>query len=131
MMLAIFFINFLCIPSYQLCYRSVYTTNTRMFLLSPKIAFQLKWCHTVNIHGCAGRNISVDMHMEHLNCECKNALSALGSNMADYSVKRVGRCIGEVVSILYHFDQANAITYQSGYHPHRSLSEDINQLLTL
>ena len=101
-----------------------------MFLLSPKMAFQLKWCHTVNTHDCAGKNISVDMHMEHLNHECKNALSTLGSNMTDYSVKRVGRCIGEVVSILYHFDQANAIPYQSGYHPHCSLSEDIKQLLT-
>ena len=76
-------------------------------------------------------DIHVHVHMEHLNRECKNALSALGSNMTDHPVKHVGKCIGKVVSILHHIDQANAILYQSGCNPHHYLSEDIKKIIQL
>ena len=35
------------------------------FLLSPRMAMQLTWNRTVNMHGFIGRNISSDLHMEH------------------------------------------------------------------
>ena len=43
--------------------------------------------------------------MEHLNREAKNQISGLGSNITDESVERVGKSLGEVVSILRQFDQ--------------------------
>ena len=127
-MLAIFLINFCA--SHRTNYATeVFTLVTReMFLLSPRMAFQLKWRHTINTHGRVGRNIPIDIHMEHLNRECKNALSALESNM---TAKHVGKYIGKVVSILHRFDQANAIPYQSRYPPHHSLSEDIKKIVQL
>lgn len=50
------------------------------YLLSPRMAMQLKWSWTINIHGRPGKNISADSHMEHLNLECKQAISGLGAN---------------------------------------------------
>ena len=37
------------------------------FLFSPRMAMQLVWNRTVNVHGRTGRNVSCDLHMEYLN----------------------------------------------------------------
>lgn len=89
------------------------------FLYSPRLAMQLKWSRTVNTHGRAGKNIPCDLHMEHLNRECKNGLRGLGSNITDMSVKRVGKCIGKTMAMLTGFDQVNGIPKESDYHTHR------------
>ena len=63
------------------------------FTLSPRMAAQLKWNRTVNIHGRPGKNVSSDLHMEHLNRECKNAISSMGANITGKSIQKVGRAI--------------------------------------
>lgn len=50
---------------------------------------QLKWSRMVNVHGRPGKNIAADLHMEHLNRECKSSLSGLGANITDHSVLNV------------------------------------------
>ena len=40
------------------------------YLLSPRMAMQLKWSRTINVHGRSGKNSPADLHMEHLNREC-------------------------------------------------------------
>ena len=43
--------------------------------------FQTKWNEGfANVHGLPGRNIPLDLHMEHLNCLAKGAMKNLGSN---------------------------------------------------
>jgi len=79
------------------------------FIFSPQMALQLKWNWTANTHGRPGKNIPGDLHLEDLNRECKNALSGLGSNITDKSVKQVGRCIGKTIDTLQAFDKANGI----------------------
>jgi len=37
------------------------------YLFSPHMAMQLKWNRTVNTQGLPGRNVSCNLHMEHLN----------------------------------------------------------------
>lgn len=37
------------------------------YLFLPRMAAQLAWSRTVNIHGRPGKNISCDLHLEHLN----------------------------------------------------------------
>ena len=44
------------------------------FLLSLRVAMQLLWNCTVNVHGHAGRKVRCDLCMEHLNREAKMAL---------------------------------------------------------
>ena len=67
----------------------------------------------MNTHDHAGRNIPCDLHMEHLNRECKFALSGLGANITEHAVQRVGRCI---IPIFQNFDQENGVPPQSHYH---------------
>ena len=49
-------------------------------VLSARKTAELKWCRTVNTHGRAGKNIPIDLHMEHLNCQLKDMIRNLGSN---------------------------------------------------
>ena len=66
------------------------------FLLSPRMAMQLLWNCTINVHGYRGRNVPCDLHMEHLNLEAKNSITGLGSNITDESVIRFG-CISVIL----------------------------------
>ena len=99
------------------------------FVLSPRMSHQLKWSRTVNTHGRIGKNILCDLHMEHLNRECKASLSGLDSNITDASVERVGRSIGRLIPIMQQFDTANGIPSQCNRHSNRSRKGDIEKIL--
>ena len=99
------------------------------YLFSPRMAQQLMWSRTVNIHGQAGKNISCDIHMEQLNRLCKSSLGCLGSNITDQAVDRIGKCIGELVKVNANFDANNKVPLTSGKHSVRSAKKDIEKLL--
>ena len=44
------------------------------YTLSPRQSQQLLWSRSVNMHGQQGRNVACDLHMEHLNRVCKEAI---------------------------------------------------------
>lgn len=103
MSLGIFYINFkdatregdgerlfLCskylFPLFRVTNRRNYTCevfsmlHSYFFTLSQRQAHQLMWSRFVNVHGKIGRNVACDLHMEHLNCVCKEAVKAVGAN---------------------------------------------------
>jgi L1 cell adhesion molecule like protein len=98
------------------------------FVLSPRMALQLKWSRTVNTHGRPGKNIPMDLHMEHLNREVKTALHGLGSNVTDNAIQRIGKCVQMTVSVLKNFDEVNRVPTQSGHHTRRSSQADIAKI---
>ncbi len=55
------------------------TMLTQYFvILPPNLAEQLKWSRFVNVHGFPGRNISADLHMEHMNRTVKTIVTGFG-----------------------------------------------------
>ena len=54
-------------------------------LLSCRKTAELKWCRTINTHGCPSKNIPVDLHMEHLNRRLKGMMWNLGLNITPES----------------------------------------------
>ena len=72
------------------------------------------------MHGLPGRNISCDLHNEHLNRECKNSISGLGSNITDKAIECIGRSLCSTVRILEVFDKNTGVPIQSGRHTVRS-----------
>lgn len=98
------------------------------FIFSPRMALQLKWSRTINTHGKPGKNIPMDLHMEHLNREVKTALHGLGSNITDHAIQRIGKCIQRTKSVLENFDQVNRVPSQSGYHTRCSSQTDISKV---
>ena len=75
------------------------------------------------------KNIPADLHMEHLNRECKQSISGLGANVTDHSIKRVGKCIGRVTSALLQFDTVNNVASESGHHTSHSTNVDTSKIL--
>ena len=74
-------------------------------ILPPNLAEQVKWCRFVNVHGQCGRNISCDLHMEHLNRVVKTAIEGLGANKTEKAVQRVGKCVGKFIKIMDAYDE--------------------------
>ena len=99
------------------------------FLLSPRLAKQLKWSRTVNTSGLPGKNIPCDLHMEHLNKEYKKSLCGLGSNITDHSVQRIGKCLGQSTKVMEHFDQIIGLPRQSGRHVRWSSEDDLDRVI--
>ena len=97
--------------------------------MTPKIKQELTWERMINVHEKPGWNILMDLHMEHINRECKQAMSVLGSNINDSSVTRIGKSIGELMKISQQFDKVNELKEESGCHRRHTVG-DMKKLLT-
>ena len=80
----------------------------------------------MNTHGRPGKNVPCDLHMEHLNRDCKTAIAGLGANITDKAVQRVGRCLGEMVNVTDNYDREHGICPDSGRH---SSAKDLEKLV--
>ena len=100
------------------------------FIFTPRMKQQLVWERTVNVHGRPGRNIPCDLHMEHLNRECKSAMGSLGPNISSVgSVTRIGESIGELMKVTSQYDSITGITPESDKHSKRSAAGDIAKIV--
>ena len=79
----------------------------------------------INTHGRIGKNISCDLHMEHLNRMCKDAVNHLGANKIPQAIVRVGKALGPLTDLLEQFDRSVGI-HVSGSHTCRSNSKDMH-----
>ena len=113
----------------ELLHRSFHSALPIRVFFTERMRMQLLWNRTVNVYGCPGKNIPCDLHMEHLNRECKGSMSGLGANITDGAIQRVGRSLRSHTKILENFDKANDIASQSGYHTVRLSEADIGKLL--
>ena len=81
------------------------------YALTPRMKQQVMWERTINVHGKPGKNVSIDLHMEHINKEWKQAMGSFGSNIGDTAVSR---SIGELVKGTRQFDSENKLREESG-----------------
>ena len=100
------------------------------YAMSERMKQQLKWERTVNVSGKPGKNVSMDLHMEHINKQCKQSMGTLGSNISDRSVSRIGKSIGQVMEVSQQFDRTNGVHEDSGRHPRRTVEADMKKLVT-
>lgn len=102
------------------------------YTMSPRQSAQLLWSRFINTQGLPGRNIPVDLHMEHLNKLAKDAINILGSNKSESAIQRVGRAIGTLSPVLSNFDSENKITSTSSKqnrpHAHKDIVIVIDEL---
>ena len=68
---------------------SAFTLLTQnYFLLPPNVAEQLEWSRFVNVYGSPKRNVSCELHTEHLNQLVKTAIDGLGANKTENAISR-------------------------------------------
>ena len=87
---------------------------------------QLLWSRFVNLRGGAGRNISCDLHMEHLNRALKTAMSGLRANVTKGSIARSSKCLKIVTDVATNFDDAAGVPFVSEKHSEASYKHDLN-----
>ena len=99
------------------------------YVFTPRMKKQLMWERTINVHGKPGRNVPMDLHMEHINRACKDAMHSLGSNIDEAAVARIGKGIGEMMEVTDKFDTVNSIPRASGRHSRRSIDIDMEKVV--
>lgn len=111
-----------CIEAFNLFMQYYYT-------LPPRYAEQMLWGRFINSEGGQGRNISADLHMEHLNRIVKDAVGHLGANKTPQAIMRASKALGALKEILVHFDKSNKV-WSFGNHTRRSDTEDLVKVIT-
>lgn len=99
------------------------------YLLPPRLSQQLIWSRCINVHGRPGKNIPMDLHMEHLNRTVKTGIEALGSNVTDRAILRVGKTFRAVEAVTNAFDESTSVSQDSGKHGDRSSTGDFKKVL--
>ena len=86
------------------------------YIFTDRMKHQLLWSRTANVHGKLGKNIAMDLYMEHLNQELKNSVSHLGANITENTIKRVGFCLRQLIAIRNNYDRTTGLPAESGWH---------------
>ena len=108
----------------------LYTLYQLHFSLSPRQVHQLLWSRFVNVHGLPSHNIESDLHMEHLNRMCKDAISYMGANKTDKTIQRVGKSIGTITRVTDKFDNEHSIRSVAGKHAAAKATKDQHIILS-
>ena len=99
------------------------------YLLTSQQAEQVIYSRFVNTAGLPGRNISADLHMEHLNRTLKSGIGALGSNKTEGAIVRLSKAIGTISPVLENFDDNNGIHHHHTRHKQASMKKDIHKVV--
>ena len=86
------------------------------------------WGRFINHEEKVGQNISSDLHMEHLNRSCKDAVKHLGANKTPKAIVRCSKALGGLTAILKHFDDITGISVCSS-HSRKSDFEDLSKIV--
>ncbi len=100
-------------------------------ILTPRQAHCLTSNRTVNNHGGKGKNISMDIRLEHLNNFTKGLLKHLGPNLTDRAVLRCSHATNNVEKILNVTDEDLALRTTFGTHKKQSLKTTLKNLSVL
>lgn len=102
----------------------------KSYSLSPRLSAQLIWSRFVNVHGRPGKNVPVDLHMEHLNKIAKCNIRFCGSNVNAKSISRIGRAIGTLSPVLESFDTNNNVEQVSSFQKKAKIQKDIQVVVS-
>ena len=102
-------------------------------LLSPREVCDLKWNRTVNTTGRVGKNVPVDLHMEHLNRRLKIMIRKLGSNVSPATVLRASKALAVVDTVRLQFlkddlNDSSPNIENKDFHTAPSIKKDLDMI---
>jgi len=97
-------------------------------ILPPRKAMELKWSRCVNTQGRQGKNIPLDLHMEHLNRKLKTMMRNLGPNITPQTIERAAKAFGIVNQVCTQFKRDSEITSNKPYHSMPSFTKDLEKI---
>ena len=78
------------------------------YTLSPRQAAQVKWSRCINTTNQVGKNIPMDLHLEHLNRCLKGTMRNMGANLTDNSLTMAAQCVQIVDAICSKFEESTS-----------------------
>ncbi|CAM4659382.1 unnamed protein product [Leuciscus chuanchicus] len=99
--------------------------------LSPRMAHSVTWNRFWNGRGGKGRNIPLDLHLEHLNNFLKSFLKGLGPNLNEQSAARISQSIGVMRELMENTDVELKVTKRKGTHQEHEPSVDVVALVAI
>ena len=91
---------------------------------SPRLQQQLLWSRLVNSKGGSGKNIPVNLYMEHLNRLLTDIIIGLGANISESSIVNASKSLNAIVSLSESFDEQLGIHRASIHHTTKSSDKD-------
>ena len=79
-------------------------------------------------NGCAGHNIPVDLHIEHLNRRLKGMMRGLGSNITPESIQQASKSLGIIEAVCSNFEEVSNIIPNKDYHSMPSFDSNLQKL---
>jgi L1 cell adhesion molecule like protein len=97
---------------------------------SERISQEIIWCRTVNTCGGLGRNIPIDLFLEHLNRNLKDIVNGLGPNLSENTIIQAGKSLKCLQNITVHFDNISKIHPPSMHHSKPSSTTDKEKIIS-
>ena len=113
----------------QYAYSTLLLTVQVNATFSPRLAHSVTWNRFWNGRGGMGKNISLDLHLEHLNNFLKSYLKRTGPNMSERAAERISKSIGVLKDMMDITDAELNVPKSSGIHHARNQTTDILALV--
>ncbi|XP_074619605.1 uncharacterized protein LOC141878531 [Acropora palmata] len=98
-------------------------------LLSPRDCERFVWNRSVNNKGGRGKNIPLDLEVEHSNLFNKAAVRNLGANVTEKAVQRISFSEGGTANMTAGVDESLNRLIGSGRHTSSSADRDLGELI--
>ena len=113
----------------QYAYSTLLMTVQVKASLSPRLAHSLTHNRFFNSKGGRGKNISLDLRLEHLNNFLKSFLKRTGPNMTEQAADRISKSIGVLKDMMDITDTELGVSKSSGIHHALDHTKDILALV--
>ena len=108
------------------CLYQMFLINT---MLSPRDAHRYIWNRSVNNHGILGKNIPLDLEVEHSNHYLKQAVKNLGPNVSPASISRICKSEKCARTIINTLQESVKKCFKSGKHTNKNTDEDLKTIV--
>ena len=98
-------------------------------LLPPAEAHSLVWNRTVNNKGGPGKNVALDLDLEHDNNDLKQPIKNLGPNVTEDAVRRISHGQQRSKTMLGCLDREILVKQRSGKHVSADYTKDLRMVV--
>ena len=108
---------------------ALYLLLQQLCLLSPRQAYCQKWNRTINNHNAKGKNVALDLDLEHDNNYLKEALRKMGPALTEHLVTRVCRSLKISREVIENLLRECEVMKRSGIHFTANNNKDLVKIV--
>ena len=110
---------------------ALYLQLQQQALLSQRQAYRQHWNRSVNNRGGSGKNVPIDLEIEHDNNSIKEGIRKLGPNLTRAAVTRTARMLPVARGVVHNVSQECSLMKRSGKHFVATTRKDLLKLVSL